>query len=288
MKVTKAKDHLFYVINVKLRKHGKRTAGIEDYRKLFLDVYKNKVHKPSSPGKHCIFKIMVGHKNYVSGLLVQFTYIEGKKWLDLNRLEEDGVEIDLPKDIFPDPVETEYIFVPEAHRFAFRTTTNISMSPNSIMKFLELALNEVKDKNDIIQVNIEVTHESIERILKAYKVKKVSLKLNYSNFDFGGDVENMLDEDMNNTSVEDLIMEVKSKKAEGLKLANSKIIRGFINLCKSNGEAEARIINEDGKKEIIKTTDHPEKIRVHSDASSLNERTYNAIINHWRPNAKSK
>lgn len=283
MGISKSKDHKFYVINIKLRKQGKKFASEEDYKNLLLEVYKRKVHMASSPGKHCIFKIMVSHEGYISGKLVQFTFIDGKKWVDLDRLEDDGVEVDLPKNHYPDPVETEFIFVPEAHRLAFKTTSSINISPKPVRLFLESALNNVKNELDFIQTNIEVTRESIEKIFQAHQVDKVSLNLNYSNFDFGDEIENFIDEDLRNTSTEDLKMEFKSVRKDGLNLANSKLLKGFMKLTKSNGSISATVKDINGKRQIIKSENHPEIIDVHADVTTLNKRVYEKIISTYRP-----
>ncbi|MDO5665453.1 MAG: DUF4747 family protein [Bacteroidia bacterium] len=140
MEKQKEKLQYFYVINVKLKsKKTNQDLKPSDYTRLFNAVYIKRIHESSSNTKHCILKNLFTEKDengkiqFLNGILAQFTYIENEKWFDIEALDIDE-EFKIPNGLFPDTKMTEYIFIPNIHRFAYKTNSNFYASPYTIKK----------------------------------------------------------------------------------------------------------------------------------------------------------
>ena len=288
-KTEKAKFRNFYVINVKLRNNNNTNDATPDqYANLFKRLFDKKVHKESSNGKHCIIKSLVIEKEndkliYYSGTLAKFTYVTNKNWLNLNSLDLDEA-FQLPEGLFPDAVFTDYVFIPEAHRFIFRTASDISISPYPVKKFLEFALDEVCKQNEYVQVDVEKDKASINEIINAIEIKKLTIDINYSNFDNTDDFQKFFEDDIKNGNVSRIILNVSQKPNNSIDINKSQIIKSSLLTSISNGETEARIVNKYGQAETIKTSDYPLRESVESTITRFNQAAYEKIMSIFRKN----
>jgi len=281
-------DFKFYTLNVKLRNvNSKEDVNIAEYITLFTKLYERKIHKQSSANKHCIIKFLNqefddnGKVQFLTGILVQFTFIEGKSWINLQDLDADTM-FKIPENIFPDPVQTEFVFVPQAHRFSFRITTAANLRPSPIAKFLEAALNEVATKNQVVQVDIETDKATLSKIENAKSIKKLKIKINYSNFDIGADFKQFVDDQNRKSNLKELEITATPKKGTSIDLTDAIILKGALDNTVSNGVAEATIINDDNKREKINTLDYPILMRVTGTLTRFPHLVYNKIMQHFR------
>ena len=290
-KAEKPKFRSFYVINIKLRnKTNKEDASPEAYANLFNRMYVRKIHEESSSGKHCIIKTLFAEKEekkllYYSGTLAQFTYITNEKWLDINSLDLDE-EFKVREGLFPDAVFTDYIFIPEAHRFAFRTAGNISISPVPVKQFLERALEEASKKDEYIQVDVESDRASLDDIMSAMEIKKLTIDINYSNFDNTSDYQKFVEDQIRESNTSRLKIEATQKPDVSIDINKSVMLKGAIESSLSNGQTIARIINKNGQAETIKTVNYPLKDAVFSTMITFHQELYNKLMNLFRPKKK--
>jgi hypothetical protein len=285
-KVEKSKHFSFYILNVKLRKStSKKDMKEEDYVRIFRQVLERKIHTESSPNKHCIFRFIIEENEkyikYMSGTFAQFTFITNERWFNLNSLDIDK-EFKTPDGLFPDAKITEFVFIPSAHRFCYKVSSEFAIKPYPIKKFLESALNQVTQKNEYVQVDVESDNATFDRIFSAREIKKLLIDITYSNTDVGDDLKQFVEDDIRASNTSRLKIEATQKPKTSIDINQSKILTGAIQSSVSNGETEATIINENNQTETIKTTDFPRKESVYGVASMFNEHVYNKVIEIFR------
>lgn len=288
----KQKYQYFYIINIKLRdKRSNKELKEADYIRLFKDVYDKKIHAESSSSKHCIFRTLYFEENnngvkYISGTLAQFTYIKNDRWFSLKSLDIDE-EFKVPNGLFPDAKITQVVFIPKAHRLAYKINTEFKTKPYTIKKFLTAALNEVCKENEYVQIDVETDYSSFEKILNANFIKKLTIDINYSNFDNGGDFKEFIENDIKASDSSRLVIEATHKPNKTIKIKESQILTGALESSISNGESEAKIIDENGRVDTIKTSDYPLKDYIYGVISSFDRLVVEKIMNRFRRDGKN-
>jgi hypothetical protein len=283
------RHHNFYILNIKLRKHNSTDdLTPKDYIRLLKTVYNKKIHKESSSGKHCIFKFMFEEKEkndvqYLTGTLAQFTFIQNDKWFNLNSMDLDEA-FKVPDGMFPDAVITDFVFVPKAHRFCFRVSSSITISPYPVKKFLEMALDEASLADEYVQVDVESDVSSIEKILASREIKKLIIDINYSNLDTGNDLKMFVEEDIKSSNTSRLKIEATQKPKISIDVEKSKILKGALEASISDGETTATIIDENNKVQTIKTSKFPRRESVYGNLVRFNQLAYEKIMSIFRPN----
>lgn len=285
----KTRHHNFFILNIKLRKrNSQENSSPKDYVRLLKKVYNKKIHKESSVGKHCIFKFMFEEKEkneiiYLSGTFAQFTFIQNERWFNLNSLDLDDA-FKVPDGLFPDAVITDFVFVPKAHRFCFRVSSSINISPYPVKNFLEMALDEASLEDEYVQVDVESNSSTIQEILASKEIRKLSIDINYSNHDIGSDMKKFVENDIKASNSSRLQIEATQKPGISIDVNASNILKGAIESSVSDGEVTAVIIDENDKVKTIKTTDYPRRESVFGNLGRFNDLVYEKIMNLFRPN----
>lgn len=285
----KIRDQYFHILNVKLKnRKTNRHLNESDYVRIFNDAFLSKKHYKSSSSKHCIFRVLYfepdkNAPNYLYGTFAQFTYIHNERWFNVENLDFEK-EFSVPNGLFPDAKFTDFVFVPKAHRFAYRVDANFKTNPYPVKRFLEGVLTDVCKSDEYVDIDVETDKSSIERILSARIVKHLRIELNYSNQDIGDDIYEFVDNDIRSSNSSKVITEAYQKPNESININESKILKGSILSSVSNGETEAKIIGENGKVEKIKTTDFPRKEKVQGVKSSFRRLVFEKILFLFRNN----
>jgi len=288
-KPEKTKHHYFYILNVKLRQSlSQKDLKPEDYIRVFTQMYRKKIHKESSHGKHCIIKSLFTEKDgdkivYLSGTIAQFTYIENSRWFDLKTMDLDE-EFKVRDGLFPNAVVTDFVFIPEAHRFCYKVLSNIQISPYPVKHFLEFAIDEVAKKNEYCQVDVETDRSTIKKILNAREIKRLTIDINYSNVDTGGVTRMFVENDIRASNAKKIKMTVIQKPNISLDIKRSQILNGALEAAESNGEAEALIVDENNRTQKIKTQNFPRKENIFGTASRFNQLVFEKIMSIFRKN----
>ena len=289
----KSRFHNFYILNVKLRKkNSKNDSSAEDYVRLFKKVFKQKIHTESSPNKHCIFRFMFEEKEdkrvlYLSGTFAQFTFIHNERWFNLASLDVDE-EFKIPDGLFPDAKITEFVFVPSAHRFCYRVSSDFNISPYPIKKFLEFALDQASNENEFVQVDVESDKSTLKEIFAARVIKKLLIDINYSNTDVGDDLQKFVEDDIKASNTSRLKIEATQKPDVSIDIKESKILTGAVESSVSNGETEAVIIDENDRVKRIRTSNFPLKENIFGFKSRFNQLAYEKILKIFRPIRKKR
>ena len=213
--------------------------------------------------------------------MAQFTYINNEKWFNLDSLDIDN-EFKIPNGLFPDAKITEILFVPKAHRMAYKSTSDFKANPYTIKKFLETSLNQVCYQNEYVQIDVETDVSTIDKIMSAHYVKKLFIDINYSNFDFGDDMKTFIEEDIKASNTSRLKLEATQKPNTSIDIKESQILTGALKASISNGESVAKIIDANGMVDTIKTSNFPRKEFVYGVVSSFNRLVYDKIISIFR------
>ncbi|MEB0263391.1 MULTISPECIES: DUF4747 family protein [unclassified Mucilaginibacter] len=284
--VDKILHRAFFTINIKLRKeNNNRDATREEYIHLIRKVYSRKIHKPSSSGKHCIIKYLLDHKEndvlqFLHGKVAQFTYFENKSWFDIGTLDIDA-QFHLRDGLFPDAVETDFIFDPDKHKFSFITKSSIAISPYPLRTFWEEALNSVKEKDEYIHVDVVTSQDFSEKLYKARVIKRLEIDLNYSNSGIGSISKEVIDTDFKKTNAKNATIIMVAKKSETLNINDSEIIKGALELSEEDGEAKAKIVDEAGNLVDISTRQFPKKDFFDSNEIHFLSNFFAKIRNIW-------
>ena len=173
--------------------------------------------------------------------------------MNMDNLEIVGFEI--PKNLFPNPVEADFVFYPDLHRMAVPCKTRIT--PNTIRTLTEGLFNKVIDKSEKVEVIVEQSSDAFDRIINAKELKKIHVEINPSNADTNKDAADFIDKELKMMGAGLYVTEIHPNATGRLNTKKSKIIKGILELASSNGHAVATIINDNDKKEKINTEKHP-------------------------------
>ena len=267
-------------LNIKLRP----SAGEERYSNLFRQAFELK-QPVRVRGEECLVIKNLNevdcvisserHTTALVGKFVKYTAIDGQNWFDLNTMEK-AEDVAIPSNVFPNLKESDYFFFPEAHRLAFVSKTGFSA--NTVVTFLEHLLSQVKEGDEELEVTIITDTAQIEQILQANEIRKLFVKLSYSNADEHEAASQVLDELMRESNASTFKNEMS-----GPINPESELVKAMLELASNNGYAEASVKGEgDMRFKKVKTTDYPKVIDIESEDSTLLEKVASFVINFWR------
>lgn len=259
----KAKQYGYYGFNVKILTNAKKTEKL--YLDAFANIYEQGItaviaaEKGVSLRTQFSTKVPFKDKDHVVlyGKIVRYTLLEKGNWY--SKQIRDYVEHEVPKDIFPNPFEADYVFIPAVHRFFIRTGTKVSIT--AAEAFLKIAVKKVIGGDEDVDVYLIKSTELIEKIINSKEIKSVKVTLSYTNNDIGGDAEDEMDEVFKDLQLGKGTF-ILSHDVSGHLNKENTFLKGIIGLSKDNGEAEASIINDEGKREKVITKAHADKIKV--------------------------
>jgi hypothetical protein len=283
-KKEKEKFFNFFILNVKLKnRHTNKHLNEDDYIRLFKDLFKAKIHKASSNQKHCIIQNLFpqkdgGYIKYFQGVLAQFTFHENEKWFNLEQLDVDE-NFSIPDNYFPDAKRTHFLFIPKTHRFVYISNSEFSANPYTIKRYLNSALDEVIKNNELVDVDVESDASTLDKILKAPVIRKLTIEVNYSNPDNTSDIQKFFDEDIKDANVGRAKIEATRKDGSSIDLKSSKILYGAAQSSLSNGETLAKIEDNDGRVIDLNTQKFPLKEKVFGLPARMSELIYEKIAN---------
>lgn len=286
MNLDKISTRAFFTINIKLRKfENSRDATREEYIDLITKVFTKKIHKPSSNGKHCIIKFLLPQKEdgkikYLYGRIAQFTYFANKSWFDIGTLDLD-LQFSLREGLFPDAVETDFVFDPETHKFSFITKSSIAISPYPLKTFWQEAVDAVKNEHEHVHVDVVTGKDFTDKLENSRAIRRLEIDLNYSNSGIGSISKALVDEDLKKTNAKNATIIMVAKRNESLNVSDSEIVKGALELSEEDGEARAKIIDSSGNLVDISTKQFPKKEFFESNNIHLFDNLFQKIRNIW-------
>ena len=275
------------IANIKLLSN--RRGGNEAYVDIISKIHDQKISIPVYGDTHLILrtqfhdvvKIENNNIEIQYGSISSYTVIDGNDWLNLNNM---GVEnIDLPKNVFPSLKESQYIFIPTAHRLAIVKGDGISIK--RVEKFLKEAIEQVIVEDEDFEVCVEQADDAFDRITMAEAVKKLFIDISYSNADTGDDAYAFMDQQIRVSEMKRLKMEATPNHNGDIR-TDSLLVSGALKVAQSNGSAKATII-ENGQRTKINTKEHPRTLFLQCEETLLKLQVVKQIINLFRPNLKN-
>lgn len=275
------------IANIKLLSN--RRGGNEAYVDIISKIHDQKISIPVYGDTHLILrtqfhdvvKIENNNIEIQYGSISSYTVIDGNDWLNLNNMEVEN--INLPKNVFPSLKESQYIFIPTAHRLAIVKGDGISIK--RVEKFLKEAIEQVIVEDEDFEVCVEQADDAFDRITMAEAVKKLFIDISYSNADTGDDAYAFMDQQIRVSEMKRLKMEATPNHNGDIR-TDSLLVSGALKVAQSNGSAKATII-ENGQRTKINTKEHPRTLFLQCEETLLKLQVVKQIINLFRPNLKN-
>lgn len=250
------KTKVYYVINIKLMSNTRK--GATAYQEVVETAYEKK-EPVRVRGEHFAIIRQLFHDDqgkYLHGSFCRFTHIDDKAWINLKSLEFEDQAI--PKDKFPNPVEIDFYFFPELHRFAIPKTTSVSIG--NVCKIINDVLTNCVDAEEKVEAFIEQSDDIIQKIIDASVIRSLYIEVAPTNGDNTEDAEAFIDEELHIAGASKVKADFKSERNGTLSL-DGKLLRGLLGVAKSYGFARARIINDE-RPEDVDTSKHPRAFPV--------------------------
>jgi hypothetical protein len=254
--MAKRKTRFSYnILNIKI--NSPEGSSIEKYQELFERLHSRKISYNSIGSNHLYVRQLFANEDeeiIQYGLISRYTEIEGDNWL--NKETNEIAIFNLPENLKPNLKDYEFAFFPFAHRIAV-VKSNGSPSPKTLKEFFQTALDYVADEKDQVYVHVETDKGVIERIIEAPTLKRLEVKISYTNDDIGEETKKFMDDMLKDGHVGEIEFVAKADSTKDLNQKDNPLIRGSIEMAESNGSVKATIKNSEGKREIIETKMHP-------------------------------
>jgi hypothetical protein len=283
-RIPREQNYKVQLLNVKLLSNERH--GDVAYKNIMSEIFRNRIKIPVYGDANMIFKTQFEDVVNVDGLerailygkISRFTLIDGNDWLNLDNMEVENIE--LPINTFPSYKESEYIFIPEAHRLAIVNKDGFSVS--LVEKFLKGAIKNVINTDEDYEVYIEQSEDVFSRIMTADQILKLQIDISYSNNDIGDDSYEFMDSQLRIGEVGRMKLDVSPNHNNNIN-TDVKIIDGALKVAQSNGFVKATIM-ENGKKIKVETKEHPKTITLKCIETMLRQNIVQTVIRLFRNN----
>lgn len=275
----KTEKFYIHIFNIKL--YSSTRKGKDAYIELFNELYQKKITKPTGHSNNGILRTQFSTANsdVIYGKISRFTLIDIEgEWLNMEKMEKDSYE--LPKHLFPNLKETDYYFIPEAHRLAVKRDSSVSL--NTVTNFLNNALKEVVRQGEAFEVNIEQSISAFEEIFNAKRVASLEIDISYSNADFNEAATEYMDNELKSSNTQKVKMTFRPDQHNSIQVENSQIISGALGLAKSNGSAVAVIYDDNNKRKTVETKSFPRLERMEAKADEIKSTIFDFITQTFR------
>lgn len=272
IKTHKAKGH---VISIKLRSQKRR--GEQAYYDMVAYLFLQKLRKSVGGQDMMLMSTQqekrVKTKRILYGKFVKYTKLDGKDWFDDVELSYSSVET--PENKNPNPREVEYVFVPATHRFFIAKSSKVSWQ--AVAKYLSTALKDAINDGEQIEVDVDRDKGDYEKIYNAQIVDWVEINISYTNDDTNAAAAAAIDKQLKKIKAGKAKLRFESDANNDLDITQP-LVKGAIDLSKSNGYTKARIKNK--KYETVDTSRHAGTFIVeHKDDEVKENRIAEDLIN---------
>lgn len=255
----------YEILNIKLISNNR--SGEDAYIDIIEEIFKKNIIEKIGFGKKAfirrLFQFQHEGKKYYWGKILRFTDLEDRNnWINTETKEQVSVEID--PNTFPDPRESEFVFIPQAHRFALRLNRN-NFTINNAYHFFNNAIKKVIKSDEDFNVHIQQSQDAFNEIIEAVFVEQLEFSISYTNSDNIGEfITEWMDDQLKLSHTKEVSMNFTGNKHDGIDV-NTPLIKAGLNLAVDNGTAEARIRDKSGLIKRVATKDHPAKIRAKAE-----------------------
>jgi hypothetical protein len=253
----------YQVLNIKLISNNR--SGTAAYKQIFQDLYTNTVIEKIGRGNKAFLRMLfpenIDGTDIFYGKISKFIDLDDNDdWVDIISKEKKKIEIN--PNLFPKLKETDFVFIPHAHRLTLRLSPDFSIK--NAFDYFNVAIKRVIDADEDYSVIITQSQNVYDELFNADKVERLSIYLTYSNADdLGDDLSEWLDNQLRKSNSNSAVMEFETKDIKGLNL-EVPLVEAALDNARENGNAEARIRDKKGRR-VIKTVEHPEKVQTTAD-----------------------
>ncbi|WP_185155504.1 DUF4747 family protein [Rudanella paleaurantiibacter] len=247
------------ILNIKLISDTRK--GEEAYKEIMRDIYEGKIIEDIGRGKRAFLRTMnpesIGSEEFYYGKITRFSNLENNKWVNINTREI--ADMDIENGLYPNRQETDYVFIPQAHRFAVKLSPEFTVK--NAQDFFTKAIKNVLRPGEDFAVIIQQSKDVYDEIYRAKSVEKLFISVSYTNSDDIGDAAaEWLDQQLKESNIMVADFSFESEKHDTINLQTT-LIKGGLDLAVENGEVEAKIRDERGRAKKIITKNHPERIK---------------------------
>lgn len=259
MSTKKVKDFKFNILNIKLQSNNR--INVDGYKQMFNDAFHQKAIGKLRGERSGIIRQLFYSKNetctYYHGLFCSFVQPDDKA-LDFSKMEIINFEI--PKNIFINPKESEFVFFPDLHRIGIKSNSPIKL--NSLKHMLEDLFSKILPDNTNIDISIQQSSDGFEQIIAAKHISSLHIVISPTNADISKDATAFMDSELHSMNAQKMITDIRPNANGKLIFSDSKVLSGMLGMAQNNGFAQASVIDENNKKQSIDTSDHPDQILV--------------------------
>ena len=257
----------FEFLNVKLL----HNQNPQNYVKLFCDLVEADFVIDTKKGRQ-LELLEFGESNYSGvyvGKIVSYMKDGIHKWYDKMKKEEVAGP-DVSDSIHPDYKQAYFFLVPERHRIALASSSDIPMA--GLKQFVDEASCRLLG-NMQLSSSIETDRKYIEDIKNAKEVSRIEVTWSYTNKDFNEGLSKVLDKGAIDGNAAQITTIITSAPGESLTVNDDSLPGAVLNLAMSNAtsEAEATIRNPEYNK-------NGRRIKVNRFNVSTSNYTHKAMI----------
>lgn len=201
---------------------------------------------------------------FIYGNIAKGTYIEDS---EINVVEGDKIVKDINKPRILKPEVSDFLFIPKKHRLILEKI-NGGPTEKQVEVYLNTFLKKIIRSDDVLEIVLEKDKNVIEQIYQAKKVFKLSYEISYTNDDAIGHLGEDLEDIIKESKIGKLKVSAEAdNKDEGLKIDESVLLEGGLELAKSNGTINsAKILPQGSTKAIyISNKEKPKIIPIEID-----------------------
>lgn len=218
------------------------------------------------------------------GRLVEYTSLDPNGFIDLETKESINKPYE-DENIGANQKKGYFYFIPEAHRLAILKNSEINI--NTVKKYIDEAGSRLFLEQQVYSIQvytyIEKTKDILEVLRSAYSVTYLKAKLTYTNKDHTSGFEKLFDEKLRESGATEVEMELKTEKKESLSFTDESLATSIVEISQSNGEIEARVIEEEGDKvKRFNTEEYPREKSIKYTLETLSSVIYNEIMSIFR------
>ncbi|MES2479950.1 MAG: DUF4747 family protein [Bacteroidota bacterium] len=282
-KVKKKTSH-FYGFNIKLFSDTRsEDAYLDLIRTVFNVPSLVKISKEKAMAlrsQNVVEYTFNGKKHKVAyGKLIRFTVLSDDDWYDSTTKELK--RFDLPGNTHPNSQEVDYIFIPATHRFYFTASSKISITATEAFLHKAISTKGIQNGEDY-GIYLIQSQDTITQIINSPVLKSLKVKVSYTNDDIGDEAFELIDQFLKDAQVGETESTFRPDQ-HGTLNTESSLIRGYLEVARENGAAEASVINEAGRREKIVTTNYPDKRKVeYTESDNLPRNLFDDVMTEYR------
>lgn len=200
-------------------------------------------------------------ENIYSGEILRFTNIDPRKpWLNLQTrkaiVTNDGKPIpQVDGDKRPNYRPSTFAFIPKHHRFFFNTS---EISPRSAKKMLEIMFSHSSciSRFGHIDVELETSHEAIDKILKIQALKSIEIKITRPNADSVESERGRFNKRMEDQGIRTYEVNLSTGRGGGT-IKPDDGTKELMRVANSEGSVRGRGYDSDDRPILVSTEKHP-------------------------------